>query len=77
MTSMEKKVDELIEYLQKNMVTKTEFDEAIEKFRDELNAGLTHVQLELNKHMGAVRKDTDSYANRLKRLEEAVYGVGK
>jgi hypothetical protein len=34
------------------------------------------LNIELDKHMGAVRKDTDALARRVKKLEKAVFGVG-
>ena len=62
------------------MATKDELaalQNEFEALRKETTAGFAHVNIELNKHMGNVRKETNLIARRVKRLEEAVFGVGK
>ena len=55
------------------MATKKE----LEDLRKETQAGFAYINITLDKHMGDVRKQTDTLAHRVKRLEEAVFRTGK
>lgn len=59
------------------MATKDELLSQIGGLRTEMNAGFAYINITLDKHMGEVRKQTDALARRVKRLEQAVFGVGK
>ncbi len=49
----------------------------VQKLRKETQAGFAYINITLDKHMGAVREQTDELARRVKKLEQAVFGVGK
>ncbi len=59
--------------IRNDMATKDD----LEALRNETQAGFAYINITLDKHMGDVRKQTDSLAHRVKRLEESVFGAGK
>ena len=61
------------------MATKEDLQELRSEFgelRNEMHAGFAHLSIEMEKHIGAFRKDYNSLTRRVKKLEEATFGVG-
>ena len=58
------------------MATKDELQNEIAEIRNEMNAGFVHLSIEMEKHIGTFRKEYESLTRRVKKLEEAAFGIG-
>ena len=63
-------INELIEFLAENMVTKQEFSETIKSVRSEMATGFEELRTEMTAGFRMIREELDDIKNRLEKLEK-------
>ncbi len=63
-------INELMEFLAENMVTKQEFSETIKSVRSEMATGFEELRTEMTAGFRMIREELDDIKNRLEKLEK-------